>query len=583
MIEDARRLCVRSPILFRMSTRWHIISSKNTRYGIDHGTMFRTLTTSRGIRTIIELSSSYFNSLAIPGGKDKSQEIVRPRFLQMLVLLLSLLNDDDLAEISGFLEQTYKIKAERQHIELLILKVLPLMSINSRIFVNAMVVTFEGPHVQLDPRYQDEASIWNRFIARRLGDGYILPGTVDQLGQPDYSWIVKWPEDGIKDSHVFSNLQYAGTARTINEIPPIDLSFDSGSNELTVILTNGNKYIVGTSDLENITCMTRGRYSITEAEGVGRTFDLEVTEEVVNKTLYDAIHKLNNVIDQFNSYLATPRRKKLLERMPSMRLTNNNSNSNRETNSFSPVKGSGRLTYNLARFNDQFLAAAYKVDGRKITRRDLVRNLASDLGKVGATMHIVETAMLDFDSRGVSGDVRQHMHALRQTLADIHVLAQQAEQNKGRLNRQMAELPDEPISKVFYPSGAARNSNTEWNNYKAWYQYAENLLHIEAHMRYVEHATWISDDIIEISFQGIAAKYFVSPLRSVLEGERFDEVQVRDSVLLVGQYMVVVEAEDNGLGIVTNWLKITGLEQGAVSRRGMNRRREEAPIRSVLR
>ena len=33
MIEDARRLCVRSPILFRMSTRSRIIQSKNTRYG----------------------------------------------------------------------------------------------------------------------------------------------------------------------------------------------------------------------------------------------------------------------------------------------------------------------------------------------------------------------------------------------------------------------------------------------------------------------------------------------------------------------------------------------------------------------
>src|SRR5271163_4099544 len=131
MIEDARRLCMRSPILFRMSTRRHIIAAKNTRYGIDHGTMFRTLTTSRGIKNIIELSSSYYNSLASPGGKDKNQEVVRPKFLQMLVLLLSLLNDDDLNQIGEFLEVTYNLKAERQHVELLILKVLPLMSINS--------------------------------------------------------------------------------------------------------------------------------------------------------------------------------------------------------------------------------------------------------------------------------------------------------------------------------------------------------------------------------------------------------------------------------------------------------------------
>jgi hypothetical protein len=265
-----------------------------------------------------------------------------------------------------------------------------------------------------------------------------------------------------------------------------------------------------------------------------------------------------------------------------MRLSNSN-NSHRDTNSFSAVKGSGRLTYNLARLNEQILAAAYKVDGRKITRRDLIRNLASDLGKVGATIHVVETAMLDFDSRGVSGDVRQHIHFLRQTLAEIKVQVAQAEQNKARLDRHSVELPDEPVSKVLYPSGAERSTNPVWNNYQAWYHYPDNLLYIDAHRRYVDHVVWISDDIIEISFHNVPAKYFVSPLQPVLEGERLDEVRPRDEVLLVGQYAMVVEAEEGGLGIVTNWLKITGLEQGAISRRGMNRRREEVPIRSVLR
>ena len=46
MIEDARRLCLRSPILFRMSTRTRIIRSKITRYGVAHSDMFRTLTVS---------------------------------------------------------------------------------------------------------------------------------------------------------------------------------------------------------------------------------------------------------------------------------------------------------------------------------------------------------------------------------------------------------------------------------------------------------------------------------------------------------------------------------------------------------
>jgi hypothetical protein len=71
MIEDARRLCARSPILFRMATRQKIINSKNTRYGVDQGRFFQTLTTSKGIKEIISLSASYYNSLDPAGTNDE--------------------------------------------------------------------------------------------------------------------------------------------------------------------------------------------------------------------------------------------------------------------------------------------------------------------------------------------------------------------------------------------------------------------------------------------------------------------------------------------------------------------------------
>ncbi|KAI4253486.1 MAG: hypothetical protein LQ352_003654 [Teloschistes flavicans] len=140
MIEDARRLCIRSPILFRMSTRTRIISSKDTRYGVDHGPMFRTLTTSRGIREIISLSASYFNSLDSTNSNATVQSRIRPRFLQMIVLLLSLLNDDDLSEIKDFLEATYGLKSDRRSLELCILKVVPLLSIDSEVFLKSLVL-----------------------------------------------------------------------------------------------------------------------------------------------------------------------------------------------------------------------------------------------------------------------------------------------------------------------------------------------------------------------------------------------------------------------------------------------------------
>lgn len=214
MIENARRLAIRSPTLFRMSTRQRIIQSRDTRYGVDHGTMFQTLTTSGGIKDIISRSAAYYNSLASPGGVDNAQRLVRPKFLQMLTLLLSLLNDIDLKALKSFLESTYGIKADRHNIELLILKVLPLMSINSKIFIRDMVNTVEQRQYPRLP--ESSKDVWETFVSRLPGAGYILPGYTEQMGERGQSWIVKY--DDFKDSFVFNNLQFNGEFRTANEV-----------------------------------------------------------------------------------------------------------------------------------------------------------------------------------------------------------------------------------------------------------------------------------------------------------------------------------------------------------------------------
>ena len=95
-----------------MSTRVRIIHSENARYGISRGQGFRTITTSKRIKEIISLSAAYHNSLDPTGSDDSTQQYIKPRFLQMVVLLLSLLNNEDLAELKDFLEATYKLKAD---------------------------------------------------------------------------------------------------------------------------------------------------------------------------------------------------------------------------------------------------------------------------------------------------------------------------------------------------------------------------------------------------------------------------------------------------------------------------------------
>lgn len=578
MIEDARRLCIRSPILFRMSTRCHIISSKNTRYGVDHGVMFRTLTTSRGIKNIISLSASYFNALSTSGDRDKSQLSIRPKFLQMLVLLLSLLNDEDLSELKEFLETTYHIKADRRSLELLVLKVLPLISINSKVFMKALFAAVDGSYHDPKVDLRQQAKMWTILAQELLHSGYMLPGTVAQLGQTGLSWVIKWPEDGIKDSHVFRNLQYGGSTRTMNAIPPLELNLDSTLDEVTVILANGTRYVISQHDLEHIICMNAGHYSMVDTLVRGRNCDLEINEVVINTTLYEAIFRLNRLIGDYNSYLSVPRRQSsMLSRLSSLR-------EKPEMASFKEIKGCGRLTQNVAKLDDHILAVAYKVEGRKITCRDLLRHLASDIRTVSTVVRVLEAAIRDYQDRNDSRDIRDKINRHRRSLARIREQIAQAQDSRTSvLNSGYSELGDEPISKVLYPNDSQHTTGPAvWHEYRSWYSSPENTLYIEAQRNTVECVRWITDAIVEVCFDGLNAKYMLSPLTAIVEGERSDEIRPNDQVLLVGQYVVVVEPGEERspqpAEAVTNWMKIIGIEQYPVSKRGLNRRENTSKV-----
>ena len=216
MIEAARRFCLLSPILFRMSTRVKIIASNNTRYGVDTEHSFKTLTNSSGIKEIIFMSASYYNALdpSAPGMDDFTQRIIRPKFLQMLALLLSLLNDSDLRTMSDFVEQTFRISAKSESVpserlfqllighlgsdmELLFLKIIPLTSINSRVFLQGLIPAVD--HWPLTKEsLQNERWVWTTFIRNLASKGYLLPGSVEDLGHQENSWVYGWPEEGTQ-------------------------------------------------------------------------------------------------------------------------------------------------------------------------------------------------------------------------------------------------------------------------------------------------------------------------------------------------------------------------------------------------
>lgn len=121
-----------------------------------------------------------------------------------------------------------------------------------------MIPAFEGwkPNEPVKP----ESSFWDTFITRILPIGYLLPGTVLQLGRNPMSWITKWPKDGFKNSDVFTQLQYEGYMQTFNDVPRITEMIDreDDNSELTAEMTNGMKYLIRVPDYEPIVCLTEG-------------------------------------------------------------------------------------------------------------------------------------------------------------------------------------------------------------------------------------------------------------------------------------------------------------------------------------
>lgn len=551
MIEHARRLAIRSPILFRMSTRQQIARSKNTRYGVDHGSLFETITTSVGIKNIISKSAACFNSLdALRNDEHTEQSLIRPKFLQMLVLLLSLLNDADLESISEFLEETYRIKADRTHIELLILKVLPLQSINKSIFVRDMVNAVQKDPGTL-PTSQEET--WNSFIKELLELGYVLPGFTQQMGQPDVSWIVKFPRgEGFKNSYVFNNLQYHDQDHHINIIPSMNLAMDSDNGEVTSILTNGKRYLIRATDHQKITGMVFGDYSVTEATQQKRNCDLSVSEAFVNDFLNKAIQKTNHLLGIVNNYFATVKTRRKIVKAITGRFEDMNLGGARpKPYRYPDIAGCGRLTWHQAKLNGELLAVAYKVEGKKIARRDLIRNLVNDTRKVNSMLHYIELEINRNDGRRKSEETKQTIAALQKAIPEIRKLIVLTEQNKKVVENTNLDISDEPISQTIFPSHATADRIDYWSQYNARLVDGRRHLRVEAYCKQVTKVTWISDEVIEINLINPMSKkegakqFFVSPLQYIAPEHRRWEIRVEDEVLMMGQHLVIVKKEED--------------------------------------
>ncbi|KAK5125215.1 hypothetical protein LTR85_000891 [Meristemomyces frigidus] len=579
MIEYARRFCLNSPILFRMTTRNRIIDATNICYGVDSERSFETHTTSRGIQEIIRMSAAYFNSLdpGTPGMDESTQRLIRPRFLQMLTLLLSLLNDRDVKSMAGFLERTYGIKPARADLELLFCKVIPLTSINSTVFLKALIPAID--EVEPDEivirdgcTFEDQKRCWDTFMRSLARRGYLLPGTLDDLGHPQSSWVMKWPDEGVKSSTIFGRLQYHGERMsTFNEIPPGRFSYAPEVTELTVILTNHETYTIHPKDYQHISTLTKGLYSVTRGEE-GSVWELEVTEVVMNRAINDGIRILNEAIRRFNAKAGPPQSSRRGSVLIKRR---------KEPQLFPEVPLASRLTRNEAWLHGTLLAVAYKVDGRNVPKADALRHMTYHYSRLyNLFNHLCESA-----GRSTALYEQYIGHINRYLSID----REECQREKAR-----SHLSGSPVARAFNPEDPELSTSKVWHGYSVELRrhprVGQELLHIWAKCDLVQSVNWrIPGTQAAIVLAQIPTMFVVAPLKPVTQEQQGEEVRVGDLVLLVGTYMIIAAPHEHDFSlpcVMMNWLEIQDAvptENGRATRRGRNMRGpDEVPVTAFI-
>jgi hypothetical protein len=591
MIEDARRLLVRSPILTRVAQRVTIQKSQNTRYGFDTGTMFHTFTTSKGIREVIQQGVGYYSSLQ---GTRDAQGKIGPKFMQMVVFLLSLLNDEDLGILRPILEQSYQLKADRKSIEMAVLKVLTYYAVGPHLFLTGVISAFEMKNVSIKDNEEQESAVWDCFLTDAARLGWLLPGTPEDLGRKTGSWKVSWNK--FRDSDIFDHIQYCGEKDAINYIPPLKIHSEEYNNqEVSAEFRNGETYSLAAKHLDNITLAIEGNYMVTHAKTKLQR-DLVVKEnglfKDLDKAAADLEHICTTVNEQLPSFDATP------ERPRRGGVLNRRINSIARATPFRPrtaarpvftvKRPAGRRTKSTSTITsdgkEEIVAISWKLEGRKITYKELLKGVGTDLNFLFSTcdnlkrfadrQNEISTSQGNESQRRIAENLLHNIEIVQQRLKSCEGLRQKMMDKK-------MDKDDEPILRVHFPGVVHSKQDQPWAKYSQGYSAGTSQLVVKSE-RYVveEDPIWVAN-VARVKLGEIQIS--VMPLKEVSEEDQAEEITKGDTLLLLGGLVAVVESPEDGGDEVVNFLKLTALDRAkARRRRGGNKEGPVPLLESVL-
>ena len=289
-----------------------------------------------------------------------------------------------------------------------------------------------------------------------------------------------------------------------------------------------------------------------------------------NGPLNEAIRKTNQLIRQLNNYLASPRKKNLTWSL---------FRGDRDETVLREIKGSGKLTRNKAALNEEILSVAYKIEGRNIRRNDLLRSLSADLGALSRVKQIMNNkiALVDSSRASFAPEVKERVAELKRHLAGVDNLIAEAEGKKASVECDYLDIKDEPVAHVISPGDPCSTpSSPIWYPYKISFVSSHRIVDIQAKRFEVSTVTWLSSDVIELTFHYCPdTKFFVTPLQAIPEAEQADEAREGDVAILAGHFVVIViphnPPREEGERVM-NFLRITAVEEPTRSKRFMNTR-----------
>jgi len=588
MVEDARRLLSWSPIIGRIAHRLAIQQSTYTRYGCDNGKAFWTLATSRGIALTVKHSVSYLSELKASNSKQ-AFGLIKPKVMQIVVLLLSLLNDSDLKQLENMLEDQYQLKADRKSMELTIMKVLTLSSVGAPLFLSSLLSSFSGERCDTQNFKEESQRViaWDSFVSAITREGWILPGSFikkrlkyDKTPKPKkQSWKVKWDE--YTDTEIFDHLQYNGEKKEVNDIPPLKLqSKDFEMEEVLADFQDGKKYVVAFKDLEGITLASPGTYQLSDAES-GEKKDLRVDTEdqfFELKDLWNAIRRLCVSVSEHAPRGEMQRSGKVGNTLTRVKRSILVGRARHPQAPPTLPRIAGRRAKNTTTIETSAsgqckeIAVCWFLEGGKITKAEMLEGVLEDWNTLEKTVKELRRFSVSTRGKVTPGKDRvKGSHAAAEETKLLEMLDRELdriEQELLKINEKRRQLSqvltkenDDPIARVHFPNPVHYKQDMPWLCFHMNLDREGAGLEVRADLYTIcGQPSWTANTAqVSIEDQHPKKKkgtLGVVPLDPVPEPQRTYEIRVGAEVLLLGGLVVVMKPK----GRVVNYLKLTSLD-----------------------